>query len=201
MLGSLFWKSVLAFVYRCSGAVVTFVLWGQFRSDKEHRRVWRSHVADDLRVYRGDDWPGRSALPTAARATEPRRGGAIGPSLTYFGLGGIALNMTRHQGAAMRIMDFTSVLGLVVMVGATWVFGALGAAVTAGVSVVVVKVWMAAHIYAVEGIDLTATTMARDVIACSIQSDCMTSPYLPHFESVDRRVQGPKAGSATTISK
>ena len=34
---------------------------------------------------------------------------------SYFGLGGIALSMTGHQGAAMRIMVFTSVLGLVAM--------------------------------------------------------------------------------------
>ena len=45
----------------------------------------------------------------------------------------------------------------------TWVFGAWGTAVTAAASTVVMKVWMAAYIYAVEGIDLTATTIARDL--------------------------------------
>ena len=45
----------------------------------------------------------------------------------------------------------------------TWVFGAWGTAVTAAASTVVMKVWMAAYIYAVEGIDLTATTMARNL--------------------------------------
>jgi O-antigen/teichoic acid export membrane protein len=88
---------------------------------------------------------------------------------SYFGLGGIALSMTGHQGAAMRIMVFTSALGLIGMVGATWVFGTRGTAVTAVLSVVVMKVWTAAHIYAVEGIDLTATTMARNVLVRSVR--------------------------------
>jgi len=88
---------------------------------------------------------------------------------TYLGLGGIALSMTGHQGAAMRIMVFTSALGLIVMAGATWAFGTLGTAITAAVSVVVMKLWSAAHIYAVEGIDLTATTMARNLAARSVR--------------------------------
>jgi O-antigen/teichoic acid export membrane protein len=88
---------------------------------------------------------------------------------SYFGLGGIALSMTGHQRAAMRIMVFTSALGLIGMVGATWVFGTWGTAVTAAVSIVVMKVWTAAHIYAVEGIDLTATTMARNVLERSVR--------------------------------
>lgn len=88
---------------------------------------------------------------------------------SYLGLGGIVLSMTGHQGAAMRIMVFTSVLGLIVMVGATWVFGTWGTAVTAAVSVVVMKLWTAAHIYAVEGIDLTATTMARNLVVRSVR--------------------------------
>jgi hypothetical protein len=66
-------------------------------------------------------------------------------------------------------MVFTSVLGLIVMVGATWVFGTWGTAVTAAVSVVVMKLWTAAHIYAVEGIDLTATTMARNLVVRSVR--------------------------------
>jgi len=86
---------------------------------------------------------------------------------TYFGIGGIALNMTGHQDAAMRIMVFTSALGLVVMIGATWAFGAMGAAIVSGLSVIVMKAWMAAQIYAAEGIDLTATTMMREVVARS----------------------------------
>jgi O-antigen/teichoic acid export membrane protein len=88
---------------------------------------------------------------------------------SYFGLGGIALSMTGHQRAAMRIMVFTSALGLIGMVGATWVFGTWGTAVTAAVSIIVMKVWTAAHIYAVEGIDLTATTMARNVLERSVR--------------------------------
>jgi O-antigen/teichoic acid export membrane protein len=107
---------------------------------------------------------------------------------SYFGLGGIALNMTGHQAAAMRIMVVTSVLGVIVMVGATWVFGAWGTAVTVGVSSAVMKVWTAAHIYAVDGIDLTATTMARDVVAGSVRR-------------IGTWTRRPNADSATTISK
>lgn len=78
---------------------------------------------------------------------------------TYFGVGSIALNMTGHQRAAMYIMVITSVLGMVAIVGATWKFGIWGTAVVAASVNVTAKAWMAAHIYAAEGIDLTATTM------------------------------------------
>jgi O-antigen/teichoic acid export membrane protein len=76
----------------------------------------------------------------------------------YFGVGSIALNMTGHQRAAMRIMAITSVLGVVAMVGATSMFGIWGTAVVAGGASAVTKMWMATHIHAAEGIDLTATT-------------------------------------------
>jgi O-antigen/teichoic acid export membrane protein len=88
---------------------------------------------------------------------------------SYCGLGGIVLSMTGHQAAAMRIMVLTSSLGLIAMVGATWMFGVWGTAVTAAVSVIVMKAWTAAHIYAVEGIDLTATTMARNLLVRSVR--------------------------------
>jgi hypothetical protein len=55
------------------------------------------------------------------------------------------------------------------MVGATWVFGTKGTAVTVVVSVLVMKAWTAAHGYAAEGIDLTATTMARNLLARSLR--------------------------------
>ncbi len=82
---------------------------------------------------------------------------------TYFGVGSIALNMTGHQRAAMYIMVITSVLGIVAMVGATWTFGIWGTAVVAASVGVATRVWMAAHIHAAEGIDLTATTMLRTI--------------------------------------
>ncbi|MBR1269810.1 lipopolysaccharide biosynthesis protein [Bradyrhizobium sp. AUGA SZCCT0222] len=78
---------------------------------------------------------------------------------TYFGVGSVALNMTGHQRAAMNIMVTTSVLGVAAMVGATWMFGIWGTAVVLVVVWVANRAWMAAHIYAAEGIDLTPTTM------------------------------------------
>jgi O-antigen/teichoic acid export membrane protein len=88
---------------------------------------------------------------------------------TYFGIGSIALNMTGHQRAAMNIMVITSVLGIVAAVCATWKFGIWGtAAVVASVNVVT-RVGMAAHIYAAEGIDLTATTMLRTIATRAIR--------------------------------
>jgi O-antigen/teichoic acid export membrane protein len=82
---------------------------------------------------------------------------------TYFGVGSIALNMTGHQRTAMNIMVITSVLGIVAVVGATWKFGIWGTAVVVASVNVVTRAWMAAHIYAAEGIDLTATTMLRTI--------------------------------------
>jgi O-antigen/teichoic acid export membrane protein len=78
---------------------------------------------------------------------------------TYFGVGSIGLNMTGHQRAAMYIMIIPSVLGIVAMVGATWKFGIWGTAVVVVIVWVATKAWMAAYIYAAEGIDFTATTM------------------------------------------
>ncbi|MBR1246039.1 oligosaccharide flippase family protein [Bradyrhizobium sp. AUGA SZCCT0169] len=78
---------------------------------------------------------------------------------TYFGVGSVALNMTGHQRAAMNIMVTTSVLGVAAMIGATWMFGIWGTAVVLVVVWVANRAWMAAHIYAAEGIDLTPTTM------------------------------------------
>jgi hypothetical protein len=63
----------------------------------------------------------------------------------------------------MYIMVITSVLGIVAMVGATWMFGIWGTAVVAASVGVATRVWMAAHIHAAEGIDLTATTMLRTI--------------------------------------
>jgi O-antigen/teichoic acid export membrane protein len=83
---------------------------------------------------------------------------------TYFGVGSIALNMTGHQRAAMNIMVITTVLGIVATVGATWQFGIWGTAVVVASVNVVTRAWMAAHIYAAEGIDLTATTMLRTIV-------------------------------------
>ena len=88
---------------------------------------------------------------------------------TYFGIGSIALNMTGHQRAAMNIMVITSVLGIVAAVCATWKFGIWGTAVVVACVNVATRVWMAAHIYAAEGIDLTATTMLRTIATRAIR--------------------------------
>lgn len=77
----------------------------------------------------------------------------------YFGVGSIALTMTGHQRAAMNIMITTSVLGFIAMVAATWMFGIWGTAIVVAITWVATKAWMAAYIYAAEGIDLTPTTM------------------------------------------
>ncbi|WP_249147637.1 lipopolysaccharide biosynthesis protein [Bradyrhizobium sp. AUGA SZCCT0177] len=78
---------------------------------------------------------------------------------TYFGVGSIALNMTGHERAAMKIMVITSVLGIAAMVSATWMFGIWGTAVVVVGVWIANRAWLAAYIYAAEGIDLTATTM------------------------------------------
>lgn len=88
---------------------------------------------------------------------------------TYFGVGSIALNMTGHQRAAMNIMVIISALGIVAMVGATWKFGIWGTAVVVASVNVATRAWMAAHIYAADGIDLTATTMLRVIIRDAIR--------------------------------
>jgi O-antigen/teichoic acid export membrane protein len=82
---------------------------------------------------------------------------------TYFGIGPIALNMTGHQRAAMHIVVITWLLGIVAMVGATWMFGISGTAVVAAGVGIATRAWTAAYIHAAEGIDLTATTMLRTV--------------------------------------
>ncbi|WP_065752149.1 oligosaccharide flippase family protein [Bradyrhizobium paxllaeri] len=84
---------------------------------------------------------------------------AIGMLLSvYFGVGSIALTMTGHQRAAMNIMVTTSAVGVVAMVGATWIFGIWGTAIVVSIVWVATKAWMAAYLYAAEGIDLTPTT-------------------------------------------
>ncbi|KRR16791.1 hypothetical protein CQ14_14475 [Bradyrhizobium lablabi] len=88
---------------------------------------------------------------------------------TYFGVGSIALNMTGHERAAMNIMVITSVLGIVAMVGATWLFGIWGTAVIIAIVWVANRAWMAAHIYAAEGIDITATTMLLTIARRAIR--------------------------------
>ncbi|MBT1513070.1 oligosaccharide flippase family protein [Bradyrhizobium sp. SRL28] len=77
----------------------------------------------------------------------------------YFGVGSIALTMTGHQRAAMNIMVTTSALGVVAMIAATWMFGIWGTAIVVTIVWVATKAWMAAYLYAAEGIDLTPTTM------------------------------------------
>jgi O-antigen/teichoic acid export membrane protein len=82
----------------------------------------------------------------------------------YLGVGIIALNMTGHQWAALRIMCITSVTGLATMVFATWAFGAWGTAAVAATWIVTMKAWMAIQLYLTEGIDTTATSELRDAI-------------------------------------
>lgn len=77
---------------------------------------------------------------------------------TYFGVGSIALNMTGHQRAAMYIMVVISGLGILAMIAATWKFGIWGTAIVVAIVWVANRACMAAYLYAVEGIDLTATT-------------------------------------------
>jgi O-antigen/teichoic acid export membrane protein len=79
----------------------------------------------------------------------------------YLGVGSMALNMSGHQKAAMSIMILSSASGLLAMVVATWVFGPWGAAATNAFAVAGMKSWMAAYIYSVDGIDLTATSVIR----------------------------------------
>jgi O-antigen/teichoic acid export membrane protein len=84
---------------------------------------------------------------------------AIGMSVsTYFGIGAIALNMTGHQRAALHIVVITWAVGILAMIGATWAFGTLGAAVAGACAGVATREWTAAYIYAAQGIDITATT-------------------------------------------
>jgi O-antigen/teichoic acid export membrane protein len=83
---------------------------------------------------------------------------------TYFGIGPIALNMTGHQRAAMHIVVITWLLGIVAMVGATWMFGIWGTAVVAAGISIATRASTAAYIHAAEGIDLTATTMLRTIV-------------------------------------
>jgi O-antigen/teichoic acid export membrane protein len=90
---------------------------------------------------------------------------AVGQAASaYLGLGSMGLNMSGHQRAAMWIMVLTSAFGLVATVGATWIFGAWGTAATAALAIIVMKGWMAAHIYSAEGVDLTATSTIRVAI-------------------------------------
>jgi O-antigen/teichoic acid export membrane protein len=83
---------------------------------------------------------------------------------TYFGIGTIALNMTGHQRAAMRIVVVSWLLGIVAMVGATWTFGILGTAIVAAGTGAATRIWAAVYFHAAEGIDLTATTTLRTFI-------------------------------------
>jgi O-antigen/teichoic acid export membrane protein len=83
----------------------------------------------------------------------------------YLGVGTPALDMTGHQSAAMRIMAVTSFTGVIVMVGATLAFGVWGAAVTATMSPLAMKAAMAVHIYRAEGIDITASSKIRELLA------------------------------------
>ncbi len=83
----------------------------------------------------------------------------------YLGIGIIALNMTGHQHAAMRIMLISSAIALVAMIGATWLFGVWGSAVTATLWIIGMKASMAAYIYEVDGIDTTATAALCATIA------------------------------------
>jgi hypothetical protein len=59
----------------------------------------------------------------------------------------------------MNIMVTTSALGFVAMIAATWMFGIWGTAIVVTIVWVTTKAWMAAYIYAAEGIDLTPTSM------------------------------------------
>lgn len=90
---------------------------------------------------------------------------------TYFGIGPIALNMTGHQRAAMHIVVITWAVGILAMIGATWAFGTLGAAVAGACAGVATRVWTAAYMYAAEGIDITATTTLRALVRRTTQRD------------------------------
>jgi O-antigen/teichoic acid export membrane protein len=89
--------------------------------------------------------------------------GSLGSA--YLGVGTPALDMTGHQSAAMRIMAVTSFTGVIVMVGATLAFGVWGAAVTATISSLAMKAAMAVHMYRAEGIDITASSKIRELLA------------------------------------
>jgi len=115
---------------------------------------------------------------------------------TYFGIGSIALNMTGHQRAAMIIMVITSVLGIVAMIGATWKFGIWGTAVVVACVNVSTRAWMAAHIYAAEGIDLTATTMLRTIIRRAIQ----LGPRMLLQEALSFQTKQPSPARAETVA-
>ncbi|MGY4478405.1 lipopolysaccharide biosynthesis protein [Bradyrhizobium sp. USDA 3364] len=99
---------------------------------------------------------------------------------TYFGIGPIALNMTGHQRAAMQIVVTTWAAGLLAMIGATWAFGALGAAVAGSCAGVATRAWTAAYLYAAEGIDITAT---RTLIALARRTS-RRGPSEPRTDAV-----------------
>jgi O-antigen/teichoic acid export membrane protein len=102
----------------------------------------------------------------------------------YLGVGSTALNMSGHQKAAMWIMILSSASGVFAMVVATWVFGPWGAAATNAFAVAGMKGWMAAHIYSVDGIDLTATSVIRAALCRRIHAgrlngaDSIVSPRI-----------------------
>ncbi|HUZ33177.1 MAG TPA: lipopolysaccharide biosynthesis protein [Xanthobacteraceae bacterium] len=86
--------------------------------------------------------------------------GAIGSA--YLGLGTPALEMTGHQAAASRIMAVTAFTGIIAMIVATTIFGVWGTAAIAILANLGRKAAIAIHIYAAEGIDITATSAIRE---------------------------------------
>jgi hypothetical protein len=72
--------------------------------------------------------------------------------------------MTGHQRAAMNIVVITWTVGILAMIGATWAFGTLGAAVAGACAGIATRAWTAAYIYAAQGIDITATTTLRALV-------------------------------------